>query len=144
MRFTLFTHILTPIDGSEASFKALDEAAKLARSFGSKLTILHVVDTRHLLEYEEQEREDLLKKLRVRGAEVLKEAESKVKPFNIIFESTMKEGNPAEVIVETADELKAELIVIGTRGLTGLRKMVLGSTTYKVVEWASCHVLVVK
>ncbi|MHC1586656.1 MAG: universal stress protein [Candidatus Hecatellaceae archaeon] len=140
----MFARILAPVDGSETSFKALDEACRLAKTFGSKVTVLYVVDTRHLLEYEEEEREDLLRKLRTKGLKVLEQAESKVKTFNVVYDTLLREGNPAEVIVEVADELKVELIVMGTRGLTGLRKIVVGSTTYKVVEWASCHVLVIK
>ncbi|HID19272.1 TPA: universal stress protein, partial [Candidatus Bathyarchaeota archaeon] len=78
------------------------------------------------------------------GVKTLERVEAEAEKFDVVLESLVKEGAPAEVIVEVAEELKAELIAIGTRGLTGLRRMVLGSTAYRVVEWANCHVLVVK
>jgi nucleotide-binding universal stress UspA family protein len=140
----VYKHILVPVDGSETAFKAAKEALGLAKLFGSKVTALYVVELRRLKEYEEAEREQVKRKLREFGVKTLERVEAEAEKFDVVLESLVKEGAPAEVIVEMAEELKAELIVIGTRGLTGLRRMVLGSTAYRVVEWANCHVLVVK
>ncbi|RLI27308.1 MAG: universal stress protein [Candidatus Hecatellales archaeon] len=140
----MYKHILVPVDGSETSFKAAREALQLAKLFGSKVIALYVVDLRKLEEYEEAEKEQAKRKLREFGVKALERIEDESKKFDVVFESMVKEGNPSEVIVETADQLEVELIVIGTRGLTGLKRMVLGSTAYRVVEWANCQVLVVK
>ncbi len=140
----MYKHILVPVDGSETAFKAAKEALALAKLFGSKVIALYVVELRRLKEYAEAEREQVKRKLREFGVKTLEKVQAEAGKFDVAFESMVKEGAPAEVIVETAGEVEAELIVIGTRGLTGLKRMVLGSTAYRVVEWADCNVLVVK
>jgi nucleotide-binding universal stress UspA family protein len=140
----VYKHILVPVDGSETAFKAAREAMALAKLFGSKVIALYVVELRRLKEYAEDEREQVKRKLREFGVKTLEKVQAEAGKFDVTFESIVKEGAPAEVIVETAGEVEAELIVIGTRGLTGLKRMVLGSTAYRVVEWADCNVLVVK
>lgn len=140
----MYRHILVPVDGSEKAFKAAKEALTLAKHFGSKVTALYVIELGKLREYEGYEREHAKRRLREFGVKTLEKVEAEAGKFGVVFESLLKEGNPSEVIVETANELKVEVIVIGTRGLTGFKRIVLGSTAYRVVEWANCHVLVVK
>ena len=141
---SLYTKILVPVDGSDHSLKTAEEAFKIAKLFGSRVTALFVVDTRQLLSHEEDKREEVKRRLKSFGLKALEKVEELAGKLGVDVETVIREGVPAEEIVDFADEIKADLIVICTRGLTGLKRIVIGSTTYRVVEWASCRVLVIK
>jgi nucleotide-binding universal stress UspA family protein len=138
----MYRLILASIDGSETALKAADHAIKLARLTKAKLIILHVIDNRSFLGYDEPEKKNLrehLQKLAKTYIEQVSEISS-----NLDVEMVVAEGSPAEEIVKVAENRNVELIVMGTRGLTGARRTLLGSTASQVIEWAPCPVLVVR
>lgn len=140
--------ILCPIDFSESSFNALEAACELALHFSSELIALHVVppipllETGHIspsimkVERVVQEMEESSKKL-------LEENVARRVPKGIPVRCRVIHGHPAELIVETAEQEKAGLIMIATRGQTGFKRFVSGSVTEKVVRLSACPVLVV-
>ncbi|HEU5140357.1 MAG TPA: universal stress protein [Bacillales bacterium] len=89
---------------------------------------------------EEQKQE----RINAKGEEVLREAKKRLKEEGVLSETAVMEGDAAEEIDRYALSHEADLIVIGHRGLSGLKKLVLGSVSQKVVEKANCPVLVVK
>jgi len=136
----MFERMVLAVDRSEHSRWATAVAGELARLSAGEITVLHVVEheaskTREPIE-PPQEAADLLQEtleaLRSAGAK----ASGKVK--------TAVVGRTASVIVETAREEGADLIVMGTRGLSDLAGVVLGSVTHKVLHLASCPVLVTR
>jgi nucleotide-binding universal stress UspA family protein len=145
----LFHKILVAIDGSEHSFKAAKHALDLAKSFGAHLyaiTVTSIPESAHLKE------EDVLNKSR-KTNNGMEDAKSWLDNFN----QQAKENNiqlhvelinnprPVEyVILEYAEEKQIDLIVMGTRGITGFKKFLLGSTASSVVTYAHCTVMVVK
>jgi len=139
--------ILVPVDFSECSTFALRYAANLAEQVDANLILLHVASS--LLTPPEMEYVQVdLKKFR---AEVEKHASAKLAalaqkeiPATLPASPLVHHGAPWEEITRVAKERKADLIVIGTRGYTGLKHMVLGSTAEKVVRYAGCPVLVVR
>jgi len=139
--------ILVPVDFSECSIFALRYAANLAQPVGASIILEHVVSS--LIAPPEMEYVQLdLKKFR---AEVDKHATAKLValaqkeiPATIPVSPFVRHGAPWEEITKLAKERKADLIVIGTHGYTGVKHMIMGSTAERVVRYAGCPVLVVR
>jgi nucleotide-binding universal stress UspA family protein len=138
--------ILVPIDFSEDSRRSLRLALNLAEKFGARLALLHLIEpvvvpgpygTMHSLRPVTVDYEALAKSAK-EGLEQLVPQGSRV-PFQAYAFS----GSPRVDIVSFAEQLAADLIVLGSRGLTGLERLLLGSTTEQVVRTAQCPVLTV-
>ncbi|HEX7066405.1 MAG TPA: universal stress protein [Bacillales bacterium] len=95
----------------------------------------------HVPRMTEEQRQEVINS---KGEEVLREAKNRLKKESVRFETAVMEGDAAEEIDKYALAHEADLIVIGHRGLSGLKKLVLGSVSQKVVEKSNCPVLVVK
>src|SRR5688572_18024533 len=127
-----YRKILVAVDGSPAATKGLREAIRLAKEERAQLVILHAVDEFYALATPEgvAPLTDLLPVLRAGGQRVLAKAKSlaareKVKVSTVLRE---KVGGPAaDLIVREAKRQRADLIVLGTHGRRGLRRLVLGS-----------------
>jgi nucleotide-binding universal stress UspA family protein len=138
--------ILVPLDFSEHAPLLLDWAAHLAEQHGSRVILLHAY---HLpVEFQQLEGAYLPAEF---WASVKAEAETSLGRYagelrgrGIEVESVVREGYPATVIEEEAERQHADLIVIGTRGLSGLKHLLLGSIAERVVQRAPCPVLTVK
>ncbi|MCX7990829.1 MAG: universal stress protein [Proteobacteria bacterium] len=139
--------ILCPIDFSEYSEKAVSYAKELAKTFNSKLYIMHVI-------YEPAEFTgfyvphisfDKIKTEIKSGAQKLMDdfISKNLKDFSN-YEVIVTLGDPAEEIVKFSDEKEIDLIVIGSQGKKGLEKVVFGSTAEKVVKRANCPVMCIK
>ena len=143
-----FKNILSPTDFSEHSYKAIKVASELALHFSARLVVLHVVSLTPLLTssvdtpgfdvaYYQQELE---KDAREQLQDVIKKLVSKdVKNFASMIAS----GSYPDEILRIAREEKSDLIVIGTRGRTGVAHLVLGSVAERVVQLAPCPVLTI-
>ncbi len=138
--------ILVPIDFSKNAASVVDWAAHLAKEHGSRILLLHVY---HLpVEFQQLEGAYLPPDF---WSTVKNEAEQQLGRFaedlrgrGLEVEALVREGYPATVIVEEAASLEADLLVIGTHGLSGLKHMLLGSIAERVVQKAPCPVLTVK
>jgi len=146
-----YRKILVAVDGSPASSKGLREAIRLARAEGAKLFIMHVVDEFQAFAAMDGlvglPGADLLSALREGGKRILAKAvgialKQKIKPKGILRE--MLSGPAAYPIVREARKLRADLIVLGTHGRRGVRRLVLGSDAEQVVRTASVPVLLVR
>lgn len=138
--------ILVPIDFSQHAQAILEWATHLAREHRSTLVLLHAY---HLpVEFQQLEATYLPPEFwsSVRGeAEAsLERSAEDLRRQGFEVEVVVKEGYPATVIEEEARNLRADLIVIGTRGLSGLKHLLLGSVAERVVQRAPCPVLTVK
>ncbi len=139
---TALRTMLVATDGSQYSEKALHEAINLAKSCGTKLYVLSVVEVNP--EYEALapkvvEKADEDTKMFLDAAQKCAERE-KVTCNTIVHRGE----DPAHFIVEEADRLKVDMIVMGKHGKSKmLRKLFIGSVTAKVISHASCKVLVV-
>lgn len=131
--------IVVGYDGSPAARKALKRALEISARFGSKVYVVHVVDTA-LLSLSEAFAPSMLAALREAGEKVLQEA-SREAPG---VEARLLEGDPAHEIVRFAAEVGASLIVVGSRGLSTIRRMLMGSVSSRVVQESPVDVLVVK
>jgi len=145
--------MLVAIDGSETAAKALDYALNLAEKCGAEVQIISVVppvesimprftlatppSTVYTTFIDEVE-----KRLKNVLSEALKEAREK-RP-NLKISTKLITGRPADTIIQTAKEENVDLIVVGSRGLSGVEEIVLGSVSDRVADYATCPVLIVK
>lgn len=147
--------ILVAIDGSDHAWRALDLAADIAKQHGAQLTLLHVVPYEPMPEAlrafakaenipfeEEAARFRYAQSL---GDRLTHSAEDRVRDRGLTRVSGLtREGKPADVILETAKSEGAEMIVMGSRGLSDPRAVLLGSVSHKVAHRAECTCVTVK
>ncbi len=142
--------IVCAIDGSRYSEWALDWLRKLSTPDDSSLLLLHAVDMtpfKTLPKLDQQSRSAFVKVLEfsLEGtARLLEGAEVKAAKTWGDVQAKLLRGRPVEVIARSAKRKRADLLVIGSRGVTEFQPMLLGSVSRKVLMQASCPVLVVK
>lgn len=145
----MYKQLLVPVDGSEPSRLGLAEAIKIAKSDGSKLHLVHVVDelVPFGMDIPGKYVEDFVAAMRAQGQETLRRAERVVSENALECSGVLLEtigGRAADQIVEQAKACKADLIVMGTHGRRGLRRLALGSDAELVVRSAAVPVLLVR
>jgi len=134
--------ILVPVDGSPYSLKAVETAVELAKAkpYASLVVAAVAVEIPEL-----EEGVYIAEKMKAQAQGALAKAKEVAQRDGVSVESILLTGvSPAEEIVRTAKDQKADLIVLGSRGLAGKTKSFLGSTASQVVAYAPCSVLVVK
>lgn len=141
------TRILCPVDFSEPSRHALEHAVALARWYESEVVALHVLHTPFapqppILFAEFSERAMQLADVESRQAEIRKWL-SPVQQAGVNVDVVLDEGDPAARIIAQAKAQNASLIAMGTHGLTGFERAMLGSVAEKVLRRAACPVLTV-
>ncbi len=135
--------ILVAHDGSKSSDKALKKALAIAESFNGAVTVLSVVPELYLTELMEMDRVRIVDSLTDETKRMMEKIKSR--PMKIkSLKTLIKQGDPAEEILATAEKMKADVIVTGSHGRHGAQKFLLGSVSSKVVDHAECDVLVVK
>lgn len=135
--------ILIAHDGSKSSEKALKKAFEVAEKFGSSVTVISVVPELYLTELMEMDRVRILETLTEEAKKTMDQIRTKTAGFKSL-RTIIKQGNPAEEILETAKKIKADLIVTGSHGRHGAQKFLLGSVSSKIIDHATCAVLVIK
>lgn len=137
--------ILVPIDFSADSKKALQYAVPFASQFGAKLIVLYVVESAAGLDVTylpvTLDADKLTKSAKGRLDLLVRQA--RIDP-GLIEKTLVRTGSPFHEICSAASGLKADLIVLATRGYSGLKHVLLGSTAERVVRHAPCPVLVVR
>ncbi len=148
----LFKKILAAVDGSENSLSAANAAITLAKKYGAELQFLNVLYTptawigssqagmqpvymAEFQEYEQKEAEKLIAKIKGMASEQGIEAKGEILT-NI--------PSTVQAITDYAASEKIDLIVVGTRGLSGFRKLLIGSVSSGVATHAPCSVLIVR
>lgn len=146
----IMSKILLPTDGSEYSLKAATYSIELAKKCGSKVILLHVLDSTQFLDHPIEIGLDARimveneKKLKDRGRKALQKTLALFKKAGISVETKFFYGRPHEAIVNLAEKENVDLIVIGSRGLSTLKRAMLGSVADAVSHQATCPVLIVK
>jgi nucleotide-binding universal stress UspA family protein len=145
----MYTKILVPVDGSETSLQGLRHAILLAKDQKAALRLLHVVhdylvaEGRHGL----VKSGELLKELREHGQAILNEAVASARKQGVAADTETVEspmGPVGAAIAEYAEQWPADLIVIGTHGRRGIRRLVMGSDAEYVVRTTRVTVLLVR
>ena len=143
-----YQNILVPVDGSETSYTAVAQAAELAKAFAGKITVVQVLalDPYIAAEYiSATQTNDLIERARTSVLKTLEEAAAKFSDLGIPVEAKLLEGQVVHrEIIREAETSKADLIVIGSHGRTGLKRLFLGSVAQSVLGEAHIPVLVVR
>jgi len=143
---TRFETILVPVDFSDHSKEALDTAIQIAHLFGSTVHLLHCyhIQTAGISPYGIVLPSGYYADIRAAAEKHLNDWYEMVSNEGIQSESILSADSPSLAINLAAEEVEAGLIVMGTRGLSGLKHAVLGSVAERVVRLAPCPVLTVK
>lgn len=135
-------NVLVPVDFSDLSKHALFHGAKMANLFNDSITLLHILETGGLFSFLDKTNKDLL----YEGTN--KKMDDLIRDLNVQYPNIkvnklIKEGKAHKVIVEIADDVKCDAIVMGSNGEAGIEKIV-GSTASRVITGANVPVVVVK
>lgn len=149
--------ILVALDGSEPANKALNFALGIAETYSAELVLLNVYEpVTPFFSFPSEVgappvatpivTAEFLKELRAQHEKILSEALKKAnrdKP-NLKVSTMLSEGRPSDKIIDAANEGKFDLIVMGSRGIGGIKEIFLGSVSDRVADAAKCSVLIVK
>jgi nucleotide-binding universal stress UspA family protein len=145
----MFASIVVGTDGSETAGEAVRQAIELAKPLGAKLQIVSayepVADTR-LREEAQQVPEDLQWMVNPKEdvEATLSQAKEQAADAGIDVETFARQGDPADAILDVAEEKGSDLIVVGNKGMTGAKRFLLGSVPNKVSHHAPCSVLIIR
>ncbi len=145
----MYSKMLVPIDGSKASRSALSEATKLAQSLKASIQLVHVVDVWPLLTSSAAAAsyDVMFDMLRREGSNLLSDSAATVRAAGVAVDTILVETPDVQVgecIVRKASEHQAELIICGTHGRRGVRRMLMGSDAEYIVRHAPVPVLLVR
>jgi len=144
---TKIQKILVPVDFSEHSAKALEMAADLAKAFdGATVHLLHCYQVQPVgvSPYGIVLPETFDRDIREAASSQLEKWREKIEAKGVQAEAHLSSMFPSVAISDTAEQLGADLIVMGTRGLSGIKHVLLGSVAERTLRIASCPVLTVK
>jgi nucleotide-binding universal stress UspA family protein len=146
----MFQKILVPLDGSPLAEEAMNTAMAIAKEVRAEVLLLRSIQPVYTMmpvvagEYEwiwpEYAREDSRREIR----DYLNSIKSRFECAECAISTFAQEGDPASVIVDTAEEESVDLIVMSTHGQTGVRRAVFGSVTERVLHSVACPVLVTR
>ena len=143
-----YHNILVPVDGSETAYAAVAKAVEFAKAFGSKVTVVQVLslDPYIAAEYiSANQTNDLIERARTAIVESLEAAKAKFHEQGIEVETKLLEGQVVHrEIVKAAEDSHADLIIIGSHGRTGFKKLFLGSVAQSLLGESHIPVLIVR
>ena len=145
----MFQSIVVGTDGSDTAHVAVDAAIELARLSGARLELVSAyepVPAQRLRAEARQVPADLQWMVNPREDvdATLAEAAERVAEAGVEARSWAREGDPADAILDVAEELAADLIVVGNKGMTGAKRFLLGSVPNKVSHHAPCSVMIIR
>ncbi|MDQ3723911.1 MAG: universal stress protein [Actinomycetota bacterium] len=145
----MFRSIVVGTDGSDMATQAVRQATVLARSVGARIELVSAyepVSDARLREQSIQVPEDLQWMINPRDGvqAMLEAAASEIRAAGVEVEVFALQGDPADAILDVAEERGSELIVIGNKGMTGAKRFLLGSVPNKVSHHAPCSVLIIR
>ena len=144
-----YQHILVPVDGSEISFSAVKKAAQVAKAFNCPLTLISLVAENPFTDADFYYSAAIMKDYFIQAYEnaekSIAEAVEIAKQQGVDANNQIVKGTvSAESIILAAEQLKADLIVMGSHGRKGFQKMILGSFAHDILNKTDLPVLIVK
>jgi nucleotide-binding universal stress UspA family protein len=145
----VFRSIVVGTDGSDTATQAVRQAIELARSVGARIELVSAYEPVSDARLREESivvpkdlhwminpREDVLA--------TLEEAAGEIRAAGVEVEMFARQGDPADAILDVAEERDSDLIVVGNKGMTGAKRFLLGSVPNKVSHHAPCSVLIIR
>jgi nucleotide-binding universal stress UspA family protein len=137
--------ILVPTDGSDCSLRAADLAISLAKVLGAEIFAIYAIDPIILEELTRGIKEsDVEKELKEKGERYLNYVVKLAEKEGLKAEAILAKGEPYDQIVHYAKIKGVDMIVMGTYGRRGTKRILIGSVAERVIEYAPCPVLVVR
>ena len=145
----MFQSIVVGTDGSQTAGEAVREAVELAKAVGARIDLVSAYEPvagQRLREEARQAPEDLQWMVNPREdvEATLRDAAERVEGTGVEVSTYAREGDPADAILDVAEERGADLIVVGNKGMTGAKRFLLGSVPNKVSHHAPCSVLIIR
>jgi nucleotide-binding universal stress UspA family protein len=152
----LFEKILVPLDGSQHSLRALEIATQIAKKFDGKITLIHVYSvgakavvmteptTPNVPIMAPADFSRVMEAAQEAGKAILSHGREKVGSEGIQVETLLEEGHSVKELLKAARDDEFDLIVMGARGVSRIREILLGSVSDGVIRNAPCPVLVTK
>jgi nucleotide-binding universal stress UspA family protein len=143
----MFDSMLVATDGSETAAKAVLEAAELAAGTGTRVHVMTAYQPLRAKVAQGRTVDPEITEWHLaedsRADSILDEARASLRLRGVEAEPHTRKGDPADAIIDVAEELDIDLIVVGNKGLSGARRFLLGSVSNKVSHHAPCSVLIV-
>jgi nucleotide-binding universal stress UspA family protein len=141
--------IVVGTDGSDTAKEAVRQATELARALGSRVHLVSAyepIGEGRLREERQQVPDDMQWMVNPREDvdATLKEASESIEQSGLEVAVHAREGDPADAILDVAEEQNADLIVVGNKGMTGAKRFLLGSVPNKVSHHAPCSVMIIR
>jgi len=144
----LFRHTLVPIDGSEPSLQAVQMALRvIGLCPACKMTVVYVIDKlvlAELVRFSKRSENEVEAEVEEQGRRYLELARKQAEQQGVPAECQIRRGDPFEEIIAAATNLRADLIIMGHTGRRGTTRVLIGSVTQRVLDYAPCPVLVMK
>jgi nucleotide-binding universal stress UspA family protein len=145
----MFRSIVVGTDGSDTARQAVREASELASALGASIELVcayEPVAGQRLREESREAPRDLQWMVNAREdvEATLREAAAVVEAAGVPVTTYACEGDPADAILDAAEERGADLVVVGNKGMTGAKRFLLGSVPNKVSHHAPCSVLIIR
>jgi nucleotide-binding universal stress UspA family protein len=145
----LFERVLVGTDGSETAAEAVRQATELARATGAKLDIISAFEPVPASRLRDESGEIPGDVAYVVGPKedvnvILEAAAGPAKAAGVEVKTHAREGDPADAILDLAEEIKASVIVVGNKGMTGVARFLLGSVPNKISHHAPCSVYIAR
>ena len=139
----MYNSIIVALDGSEQSMIALNHARTIAVAFNSKIILVHAFP--HTYDLRDSAHYNKLVAVRtIDGQAIIDSAKKKLEETSLEIDEELLEGPAADAIISSATVRKADLVVLGSRGMGSLKGLVFGSVSNKVSHYAPCPVMVVR
>lgn len=142
-----YERIMIGTDGSGASIEALAHAVSLAKAFNAELRVVHIFDPQssdHFVLDDKGDSKRSANELKADAQEVLDGAVARIPDITSLdIEVTLEEGDPADKLLELSETHNADLLIIGSKGVSGFKRFMLGSVSYAVTRRATRPVLVI-
>ena len=145
----MFRSIVVGTDGSETARRAVDAAVELARLSGASLELVSAYEPVSGQRLREQARPvpadlEWMVNPRADVDATLRDAAERAGDAGVTAQAHAREGDAADAILDVAEELGADLIVVGNKGMTGAKRFLLGSVPNKVSHHAPCAVMIIR
>jgi nucleotide-binding universal stress UspA family protein len=132
----MFGSIVVGTDGSDTAKEAVRQAVELARLLGAELLLVSAYDAPADSQWMVSARDDV--------ATLLAQAEQTAHDAGVAVQTFPRQGDPADAILDVAEERDADLIVVGNKGMTGAKRFLLGTVPNRVSHHAPCSVLIIR
>ncbi|MBV9212802.1 MAG: universal stress protein [Actinobacteria bacterium] len=145
----MFGSIVVGTDGSETAGEAVRQATELAKAIGGRVHLVSAfepVGSQRLREERAEAPDDMQWAVNEREDvdATLRAASEKIEEAGVEVDTYARQGDPADAILDVAEEQGADLIVVGNKGMTGAKRFLLGSVPNKVSHHAPCSVMIIR